>query len=539
MKKYFFGFIVILAAGILVRVIFVLYYPMCFDEAFFGLTAKHISEFKEFPIFLSKAHYGGVLSCYIGAVLFKLFGVSLILFRSIVLLVYWPLFAIFSYLFCRVFRGRAHGLLVLLFACLTPPLITGLTSFNPGIYPETLAVNGILFFLTAKWLKANDRRRENKILFLMAFFAGFGSWLTPGTSYFLFMMFILLWLKDKKFYISFRFAGVIVFFCLGFLPAIIYNIQYPGASLFRFAGRILHLERSALASPGLVNTVVAQIIWRLSAIPACFSGMLGLIFKMASEISLFTGPVKFLVSLAGLFYFCALGLALFNRRKILAGILRKKTPVNALDGADICLIYLFCFSVLFSAVVCDPLNIGLDRYVAPLYIIFLYLLADLFIWVKKYGKSLFLFSIILLVSINILANAQKLKNSFSESPGNYKKLEKFLLAQRLLYGYSDNDVAHSLNFISNEELIFSPLLITQFEERYPRYSEIVNTKDNLSYIFNALKHSHARRFFEDFLNHNNIAFKRENIYPFAVYYGLSRVIRPRDVVFPRAIKEEE
>ena len=51
------------------------------DEAMMNLAALHISEGRDFPIFFYGQHYLGVLEAYIGALLFHIFGPSVLPMR--------------------------------------------------------------------------------------------------------------------------------------------------------------------------------------------------------------------------------------------------------------------------------------------------------------------------------------------------------------------------------------------------------------------------------------------------------------------------
>ncbi len=110
--------------------------------------------------------------------------------------------------------------------------------------------------------------------------------------------------------------------------------------------------------------------------------------------------------------------------------------------------------------------------------------------------------------MNILSNFQLLKAETPESPPNYKKLINFLLSQKLLYGYSNEDIAYSLNFLSEEKIIYSGILFIEFEERCPGYTKVVNSQKNVSYIFNIIKQPEKKMLFEKLLKSKNISFKK-------------------------------
>ena len=64
------------------------------DEAMWGLMAKHISDGTDFPVFFYNSTYMGAIDSYIGAVIFKIFGIGMTQFRMV------PLFVTIVFLFC-------------------------------------------------------------------------------------------------------------------------------------------------------------------------------------------------------------------------------------------------------------------------------------------------------------------------------------------------------------------------------------------------------------------------------------------------------
>lgn len=532
MKKIHPAFIIIFLTGLSLKFMFMFYHPINCDEAFMGLIAKHISEFKEFPIFIFKAHYAGTLICYIAAAFFKIFGPSLYILRSIGIVLCWLPFIIFSTLFSKFFRPAIHTFLVFLFVSLPPPSITHFTTEMVGSLPEMLVIGSVLFYLLAKLLTTDEPERERKYFVSLSLLSGVGFWLSPGAVYYLISILYLFWLKDRKFFLSSKFMVFIFLFCLGATPAIIHNLQYPAASIFRFAGRILHLNSSVLSSPDLSGIVFSQILWRIRAIPGCFIDGLKLIYQMATEFMISPLNQKIFVFPFGLFYFFALFLAGLNRKKELLNIIKRRMPVKNIDGSSIYLIYILCFLVLFSFIVCDPVNSKITRFIVPAYIALPFLLSDALLWLKKYSKVIFVIFTSFLISSNIFANLQVLKIGAPESPANYKKLLYFLVSRSLFYGYSNEDIAYSINFLSQEKLTYSPTLLAEFQDRYPEYTKAVDSEANVGYIFNAILQPQKKAFFERSLREKGISFTKEDIYPFVVYYGLTKAIRSADFNIP-------
>src|SRR5579884_1669754 len=66
------------------------------EEGTFGLEAMHIAFHGAFPIFMYGQHYMGVLEAYLGALLFRLFGVSLFTLR-LGMIIFFALFLLTMY----------------------------------------------------------------------------------------------------------------------------------------------------------------------------------------------------------------------------------------------------------------------------------------------------------------------------------------------------------------------------------------------------------------------------------------------------------
>jgi hypothetical protein len=83
-----------------VRIVFIftLELPVDSDEAVFGLMTKYIFDGKDYPIFVWKAHYVGTVSCYISALLWKIFGVSNYILRYT--MITWEIVGIIFFLCC-------------------------------------------------------------------------------------------------------------------------------------------------------------------------------------------------------------------------------------------------------------------------------------------------------------------------------------------------------------------------------------------------------------------------------------------------------
>ena len=120
------------------------------DEGTMGLMALHIATGRDFPIFFYGQVYMGTLQAYLGALLFPVFGVSILALRLGLLLLF-ILFALVMYALVRLLYGQLFALVALGLLALGGPDLLKAQLLALGGYPETLLF-GALALLLAAWL---------------------------------------------------------------------------------------------------------------------------------------------------------------------------------------------------------------------------------------------------------------------------------------------------------------------------------------------------------------------------------------------------
>ena len=248
-----------------------------YDQAVFALQAKHILEFKEFPIFPPFSHYGGTLASYAGALLFKIFGVSSPTWNAVAI-IYSCTWIILVYTLAKKLLTTAGSLATFVFVCL-PPWDILVFSLFPGLLAETLVCGTWFFLLLVKYHESTNFNRS--LVAAIGFVAGFGLWLTPHMIPFILTALTIALLRpNRKKLLTGELPPFLLGFCAGYCPGIIYSLQHPGAQLYRFAGRILDLDRSILSSPDIHTVVLKKILWRISTIPQSLLQIPGMIISL-------------------------------------------------------------------------------------------------------------------------------------------------------------------------------------------------------------------------------------------------------------------
>ena len=338
---YPFLLLILIVAGIILRILWILQPGyLDGDVAVFALMAKYIYDLKEFPIYIWSAHYAGALPSYLGAFLFTVFGMSIVTYKTVGV-IYSCIWIYLTWLLLRNENYTLESRFVALCVILVPPLsVLSMSVFTGGCHPETLIFINLLFLFLIKF---NNEQFNVPLCYyaVFGFASGFGFWVTPGVFPVLMTLLIVFLIGDKK---SFRKSCFFLFvsgFIIGILPAIIYNIQYLGATLFRMGGRILNLDRNVMDSGSLIEIVTKAVIWRISTIPSSLANIPILFVQLTGWPTVFAFAISLLV------------------------VLRKQwsTFFKDVNLNNIFLIYIICFVIFYVTLIGNQQT----RYVVPLY----------------------------------------------------------------------------------------------------------------------------------------------------------------------------
>lgn len=485
------SFICLVSAALAVRAICVLGLGIIDgDCAVAGLMAKHISEFKEFPIYVPLLHYSGTLLAYIAALFFKFLGVSAAAL-GLAGMTFSILWALFTFILSGKLLDETGSILTLIFTAIPPFGLLYYSLFTAGIHAENMVFVPLILLLLVKW-NEGDYKNEKPYLFVFGFISGVGLWLTPGVFPALVTAAIIFLIKDGKRFFRKSLPSLALGFLAGFAPAVVYNFQHPMATLFRMLGRIFGLDRSVLASPDMLKAVWNGAMWRVSTIPASLLNMPRLIIS--------------LVGIPGFIAFAASLLLIWKKK--------------ARGGISILLVFILIFTVFYCVLVGEDR----PRYMVPLAAIIPIFIGRLFSGLKGASK-------IALGAIFcglILFNVYDIQRSLlSREPAPYGELVEWLISNDIKSGYSDYNTSYAVTFESGEKILVSPTLFHKdFCDRYPEYTKIAADDARAVFIADKKSYPDAADMIESYIRGVGASYKKAEIGRFIVFYEMSLKVFP-------------
>ncbi|HEX3642744.1 MAG TPA: hypothetical protein VHV10_15775, partial [Ktedonobacteraceae bacterium] len=180
LKYPIFYALLIICAGVALRVVLNIqgWMPTNSDESIMNLMALHIAYRGEHPTFFYGQDYLGAFEAYVGAVLFRIFGSSVLVMR-LEMVGFYALFLVCLYALLSRLYNCHFALLMLVFFALGSPYVLQLQMWAWG-YPD-LPLFVTLFFLVAYSLVRNGDRwswkRRAAMYGLWGLIVGFVLWL--------------------------------------------------------------------------------------------------------------------------------------------------------------------------------------------------------------------------------------------------------------------------------------------------------------------------------------------------------------------------
>ena len=477
------------------------YYLLDGDSAVFALMAGHIQGLREFPAYMWLNHYAGALVSYIGAFFFAVrgFSSSSYMLSGAVLSLCWVLASLSIARRILPFSGYITAA----FFLIVPPSVLLFYSLYPGgVQAETLLFGTLILgrVLAFSGPQVPELKRS---FFWLGFCSGCGLWLSPGVFPAVLTALTVLMLRDRMIFLSHKIGVFAAGLAAGFLPGIAHNIFYPGATFFRLGGRFLNVSRGSLEN-GNLFIASGHGLWRMILM---IPGSLAQIPSLTAEL---LGPVNaWIFFIAGAVVLTA-GWRSFIRDRVM-------------NPWMVFLIYAAWAVLFYSAAI----RIGSPRYMLGLVVIFPFIAGKMLSIVRQRNKVFFW----VILSVILTGNCLSIRQAWSvDRAPRYAELSSWLAQRKYAFGFSDYLTAFPVVFYSQERVMLSPTIFhPSFYDRYPEYTERVRRARDPVYIIDTQYYPSAARQIELGFAGLGVGYRKDGFDRFAVYYGLSRFVDPREL----------
>ncbi len=463
---------------------------MTSDDAIPALMGKHIAEGKVPPVCFYGQLYLGSLSSHFFALVFKIFGYSMLALKSATLLIFLG-FMVVQFLLLKEVFSFYFALAITFFYSLPFPQLVTAGLDNTSAYPLVLLLGAAILYL-AHLISFNGRE---KLVPALGFLAGLAFWTHQLTAAFILTGFLILLFKKR---IRIKSWIVLLYFALlGFLPQLLAEVfnRFP---LFSF----LTSGKSAIS-------------WEKIKLSLSY---------MVSLLSESSHPARYLFLVLALVGFLFL---------IIKSIKIKSFLPETAFSLLFLVFYLFYIISYFSA---RPVV----RYLYPLYVCLPALMLTVFLPLRSKWRNFLLPGLVvaLFLGFNLrgsLSQAERTADRDSRIRRTAAAMEK----TGCRYWLADYWTAYLFTAVSAERLIVDSYSIN----RYPAYSLAYwNEADADAYIFlfrddrmEKAYHSNFTRWLETL----SLRFKKREVGACRLFYDLKPRLHPRALLvvppasFPR------
>ena len=506
--------------------------PFNSDEAIVALMARHIALGHPVPVFFYGQAYMGSLDAIFIAIGFRIFGehvyiiriVQFLLYSAWVLTTYWLLF--------KLTKTRILPLIGVMFFIVPTINVLLYTSVSLGGYGEALVIGNLILLLGLS-IQTNSQEFSSQMILrwlILGLLIGFGFWvfgltLVYSAAVIIYLMYQIV--KNFKrrslgIYIK-NGVALISGILIGCWPVIYYVVSSSQTAVTN------ELFGSAIASNQQSLSLITEIGTRLlSLIILGFPVAIGarppwsvewLVLPLLPFVILFWGAAF-----------------VFWKQK------SKRWEFYSPGTAIVLMVGLITMiGFVFTPFGNDPSG----RYFLPLYIPMILIGSALILDAYKRWRQWFLILPIFLIAYNFLAvnqivrkNPPGLTTQFDQvAQINNQYMEPlidFLKANEINRGYTNYWVAYPLAFMSEEELIFIPVLpyhedfrYTTRDNRFSPYNDLVAASDKVAYI--TTNHPDLDNYLRNMFRKQNISWLEKSIGDYQVFYYLSRAVRVGEI----------
>ncbi|HWS84269.1 MAG TPA: hypothetical protein VN207_08415 [Ktedonobacteraceae bacterium] len=234
------------------------------DEATIDLMALHIAYRGEHPLVFYGQDYMGTLQAYLGAILIRLFGISIFSVRLGIVLIF-ALFLVSMYYLVRLLYTQHFALFVIALLSIGSDRMFGVLLVANGGYAETMLL-GALIFLLASWLALTSQQgtasKRVVVYACLGCLIGLALWSQQIILPCILFSGLLLLLFCRRDIHTRALPALIVGFFVGIMPLILYNIYaVPGHdSLHALVGNVFpRTPRTLPLSQHIIQTLLITL----------------------------------------------------------------------------------------------------------------------------------------------------------------------------------------------------------------------------------------------------------------------------------------
>ncbi len=513
---------VLISAGTLLRVRLSADLPLDADESIAGLMARNIAFEGESPMFLYGENYVGSAMQFVVGGMFRLFGFHSGFIR-------WPeyaLVALFLFLGFTVSKktGSAEsGIWTLLFLAIPPVFLTIINLKSWGNYNETFCLGAILWWLSLSLTSRDDPGgwRCGLQLFAWGLAFGLGFWIHfPIVIYAIPCGLWLLW-YGRGWLFPLRWIATLAGFLIGWFPALWYNLTHNWANLgYAAKGGWDYLTRIEMSGKLLVRIFEQG-----------FPFLLGVRDDSARfiEFDQFDPLFAKVLILGGVIFAVLLHLFrseipirewLEESKTGCVETLRGEKPTGLIPVGMILLTLLFAMYGRWGGGSFTP------RYYTFLMLPLFVILGQGMVWCR----SRFLLGSLLWAGLFLYSNLFGHVTFLNHPPDRTaEKVTEFLEEEGVPAVFTDYWIAHTVTYLTNEEIIGSVHGGPVRHERYPRYTTMAEEAEEGAYaLYNDYDPDLIAPVKED-LEELGVTYEEKVIDNVTVFYNLSRKVNPDEL----------
>ncbi len=448
----------ILAAGFVLRLLYLATPDLDSDQAVFGLMAMHILR-GEFPLFQWGYDYMGTLESFVAAPLMLVFGPTRFALNLAPTL-FSMLFAYAAYLFTREAAGHRAGLWALAFACFPPCFLISNAVVARGGYCETLALGTLAAYFALKSIGSEEAGAQRRALIGCGFLLGLAFWTHLNATIYVAAI-LVFWLIERPSVFRRALSWASLPFLLGSLPFWVRSFE-------------LRFKTFMIATPEVppfAERLLAFVTYRLPVV-------VGVYFDNTKMPTLpYFAWLLVPIQLASLL--------------VLWRLARGASPSSVRRGARFMLVFAGLFLLIYLASPFSGTNT--QRYLIPLYT---FLTVGPAIVVHELARSrrlaaaAFAGVVLALYTIPTLRNVrifdpEALRIYWLERASEAKLLAKLEdLGLRAVYA-DDYWDADRLTFDAAERIVFAH----PFHDRVSQYLDLVDSAERPAFLFHYAPHS--------------------------------------------------